>query len=395
MQIADRVQRIEQSETLRVKEKALELRRRGVDVIDLTAGEPDFHTPAHICAAGERAIRDGFTKYTASAGIPELREAIVEKLSRENRLSYRPEQIIVTVGAKPALITALMAILNPGDEVIIPAPYWVSYPQQVRMADGVPVIVDTRQSGFKITPEALEKHLTPRTRAFLFNSPCNPTGVVYSPKELRALAEVLKGTSVWILSDEIYEKIVFDNQVHQSPAQLDGLYHQTIVINGVSKAYSMTGWRIGYAAGPVEVIQAMNRLQSHFTTPPSISQKAALAALTGDQSPVEAMRRSFQQRRDILTKGLQQVKELSFIYPQGAFYLFLNVSRLFHKTWEKGTLQSSLDVCEYLIETQHLVTVPGRGFGAPDYIRLSFATGESELLKGIAALKEAVENLKH
>ncbi|NOX38415.1 MAG: pyridoxal phosphate-dependent aminotransferase [Calditrichaeota bacterium] len=393
MQIANRVQQVEKSETLRVKEKALELRRQGVDVIDLTAGEPDFPTPSHICAAGEAAIRDGFTKYTASAGIPELRQAIVDKLSRENQLQYQPEQIIVTVGAKPAIITALWAILNPGDEVIIPAPYWVSYPQQVRMADGVPVIVDTRDSGFKITPQALENHITPRTRAFLFNSPCNPTGVVYTPDELQALADVLKGRNIWILSDEIYEKIIFDDQVHRSIAGYDGLYHQTIVINGVSKAYAMTGWRIGYAAGPTEIIQAMNRLQSHFTTPPSISQKAALVALTGDQSPVEEMRRRFQKRRDILVDGLKQIPGLSFVYPEGAFYLFVNVSGLFGRKWNRGVLKTSLDVCDYLIETQHLVAVPGKGFGAPDYIRLSFATSEAVLEKAIVALKQAVQAL--
>lgn len=395
MKFANRVQRLEKSATMRVKEKALRLQAAGIDVIDLTAGEPDFPTPQYICEAGKAAIQEGFTKYTASAGILELRQAIARKFQEENGLSYGEEQIIVTAGAKPAIATVLLAILNPGDEVLIPQPFWVSYPQQVRLAGGEPVFVDTSTTNFKITPEQLQEHLTARTRAFIFNSPCNPTGVVYSREELALLAEVLaQYPDVWIVSDEIYEKLIYDGWQHSSLAQFPQLFHRTIVINGFSKAYAMTGWRIGYAAGPEEVIQSMGAIQSHFATAASISQRAALKALQGNQEALSKMRMEFENRRNWLLEKFQNWPMLDIVYPRGAFYLFFNVAALYGKSWRKGMIQSAEDFCDFLAEEHHLIVVPGSGFGSPDFVRLSFAASQESLQKGMEALDNALQQLQ-
>ncbi len=282
MKLASRISNIEASRTLQVKEKALDLQARGIKVIDLTAGEPDFNTPTFICQAGIDAINNGFTKYTANNGIPELRQLISQKLKRDNGLDYSPEQVIVSNGAKQSILNALLAILNDGDEVIVPSPYWVSYPEQIKIAGGVPRILDTCRTGFKLGPDELKKNITAKTTAVILNSPGNPTGVVYSREELKELAGILKTQDIWVISDEIYEKIIFDGLHHTSIASLNGMIGKCIVINGFSKSYSMTGWRLGYAAGPLNVVKAMSKIQGHYTSnASSISQKAAVAALTG------------------------------------------------------------------------------------------------------------------
>lgn len=393
MRIAGRSQRIEKSETLRVKEKALQLKRQGVDVVDLTAGEPDFPTPPNVCEAGINAIREGFTRYTANAGTPELRQAIVEKFKRDNNLTYTVDQIVVSPGAKPALTNAILALAEKGDDAIVVAPYWVSYVQQVRLANANPIVIDSGKTDFKLTPQDLEKHITPNTRVIMFNSPSNPCGIVYSPDELAALAEVLDKHDIWIVSDEIYEKILFDGAVHKSFAQFPNLFDKTIVINGVSKAFSMTGWRIGYSAGPKEVISAIGKIQSHYAMAPSISQKAALEALTGDQSNIEKMRQTFERRRNFLVKKLEDFPNIKYVYPQGAFYLFIDISSTFGKKWNDKTIETCLDFSEYLIETQHLVVVPGSGFGSPNHIRLSFAASDKELDDGFTRLIKSLESL--
>ncbi|MFQ5584514.1 MAG: pyridoxal phosphate-dependent aminotransferase [Calditrichia bacterium] len=393
MRLSERSKRIQKSETLRVKEKALQLKQQGVDVVDLTAGEPDFPTPRNICEAGIQAINDGFTRYTANAGIPELRQAIVEKLQRENNLSYDINQIIVSCGAKQVLANAVLAVAEEGDEAIIPAPYWVSYVQQIYLTGATPVIIDTSKTGFKVTADDLQAKITPRTRLFMFNSPSNPCGVVYTANELAALAEVLAKHDVWILSDEIYEKIIFDNIKHKSLAEFPGLYEKTIVINGVSKSYSMTGWRIGYSAAPLEVTRAMGKIQSHYTMSSSISQKAALEAISGDQSEIAAHCKDFERRRNLCVDIMKQKPQIEYVYPQGAFYLFIDVSTTFGKTWNGKVIESALDFCDYLIETQHLVVVPGNAFGAPTHLRMSFAASDEELKEGLSRLFRGIENL--
>lgn len=394
MHTAELSKRIEQSETLRVKEKALQLKQQGVDVVDLTAGEPDFPTPSNICDAGIKAIKDGFTRYTANAGMPELRQAIVEKFKKDNNLTYTTNQIIVSAGAKQALTNAVLTVAEKGDEVIIIAPYWVSYLQQVRLANATPVIIDSSKTGFKITPQQLETHINSKTRLLIFNSPSNPTGIVYTPDELAALAEVLAKHEVWIVSDEIYEKIIFDDFTHKSFAQFPDLFEKTIVINGVSKAYSMTGWRIGYAAGPSEVIKGMGKIQSHYAMAPSISQKAAIEALTGDQSNIEKMRQTFEKRRNLLVQKLKDYPDIKYAYPQGAFYLFVDISSTFGKKWNGKTIENCLDFSEYLIESQYLVVVPGSSFGAPNFIRLSFAASDKELEAGFTRLISSLKSLQ-
>ena len=394
MKLAQRVQRIQASATLQVKEKALQLQREGRSVVDLTAGEPDFPTPAHICLAGEQAIRQGFTRYTNNVGIPELREAIAAKLARDNGLRFSPEQIIVCNGAKHALANAILALVEEGDEVVIPAPYWVTYPQLVRLAGGRPHIIDTLADGCKLTAELLSANLSPATTAVLLNSPANPTGVVYTEQELCWLAEVLVDHPCWIISDEIYEKILFDGRRHVSPARFQQLAERTVVINGVSKAYAMTGWRIGYAAGPAPVIQAMARIQSHTTSNASaISQRAALAALIGPEEPIEAMRQAFQQRRDFLIERFQNDGRLSFVYPHGAFYLFVDIAPLLGKPTPTGLLNSAAQVATYFLQQEGLVVVPGEGFGAPRHVRLSFAADMEQLKLGVEKLFRCVDQL--
>lgn len=394
MKLASRISRIESSRTLQVKEKALELKAKGIKVIDLTAGEPDFPTPDFICSAGIDAIRQGFTKYTANNGIPELRKKIAEKLKKENGLDYTPEQIIVSNGAKQSILNALLAILDKGDEVILPSPYWVSYPQQIRLADGEPVLVDTSHHSFKINPQILSMNITPKTKAFILNSPCNPTGVVYTPEELKDLAIILQKHDIWIITDEIYEKIIYDDAKHVSIGTFGDLIQKTILINGVSKAYSMTGWRLGYAAGPLPVIKAMSTIQSHYTSnASSISQKAALAAYNGPPSEIEKMRKIFEQRRNFVQSHLDSRSYISYVYPQGAFYFFINISRIFNRRFGDKLITNSVDFASLLTEHFQVVTVPGIAFGADEYIRISFATSQENLEAGLTNLIKAMDIL--
>ncbi len=394
MKLASRIDRVEASKTLQVKEKALELKARGIDAVDLTAGEPDFPTPAFICQAGKNAIEDGFTRYTANTGIPPLREAIAKKLKNDNGLTYAPEQIIVSNGAKQSILNALFAVVEEGDEVLVSAPYWVSYPEQVKIAGGTPVIMDTSRQNFKLTPELLEQHITDKTRAIILNSPCNPTGVVLTPKEIQKLADVLERQDIWIISDEIYEKIIFDNLQHASIASLGNLIKKTIVVNGFSKSYSMTGWRVGYAAGPQPVVKAMAKIQSHYTSnASSISQKAALAALQGPVEEIENMCRTFEQRRNYVRGQLDSRPYFSYVNPQGAFYFFIKVSDIYGCRCDGEIIDDSLKISTHLTENYHLVTVPGIAFGNDDYIRISFATSNEQLEKGLVQLIAGMDRL--
>ncbi len=394
MNLAQRLTRIEASRTLQVKEKAIRLKQQGIDVVDLTAGEPDFRTPDFIARAAIQAIEQGFTHYTENTGIKSLREAITRKLKQENQLEYQPEQIIVSNGAKQSIMNALFALLDEGDEVIIPLPYWVSYPEQVRMAGGKPVFVSTMETGFKMTPEQLEQHITPRTKAIILNSPNNPTGAVYSQEEIEHLAEVLARHDIWIISDEIYEKLIYDRAEHHSIATHFDLIDRTIVINGFSKAYAMTGWRIGYAAAPLPVVKGMAKIQSHYTSnASSISQRAALAALTGPQEKVEYMRHTFEERRNLLLRELGSRHYFSMARPEGAFYLFLRVAEAYGYYGNGQPINDSVSFATYLAEKYHLVVVPGIAFGADEYIRISFATSTEELERGARILIRAMEEM--
>jgi aspartate aminotransferase len=394
MQLANRVSKIEASKTLQVKEKALELKAKGIRVIDLTAGEPDFWTPDFIAQAGIQAINEGFTKYTANNGIPELREAIVKKLKKDNNLDYSSAQIIVSSGAKQSILNALMAIVNDGEEVILPSPYWVSYPEQIKIAGGIPVIIDTRNSDFKLSASLLKQYLSPKTRAIILNSPCNPTGVVYSENELSALADVLRDHDIWIISDEIYEKIIFDKLRHFSIAGFHDMIEKCILINGFSKSYSMTGWRIGYAAAPLPVIKAMSKIQGHYTSnASSISQKAALAALHGPETEIEQMRKTFETRRNFIKEQLDSRPYFSYAYPQGAFYFFIDISKVFGKQAGEKIIQNSVDFSSFVTENFHVVSVPGIAFGADDFIRISFAASQEELEIGMQKLIQAMDQI--
>ncbi len=381
MQLAKRVLAVKPSATLAISAQAKELRKKGENVINLSAGEPDFATPDYIKDAAINALKQNFTRYTDTAGIKELREAISHKLRKENILNYSPEEIIVSTGAKQTLYNALMVLCNAGDEVIFPAPYWVSYPEMVRLAEAIPVVLPTKN--FKIEPQELEKIITGRTKVIILNSPANPTGVVYKKEELKEIAEIIIRHNIYCLSDEIYEKIIYDSIKHISIATLnDRIKNLTIVINGFSKSYAMTGWRLGYAAGNKEIIAGMKKLQSHSTScPNSIAQKAALAALGGNQSAVEEMRKEFEKRRNFLLKRLKEIKDISFPEPEGAFYIFLSHPQI----------SDSLNFAKKLLEKEKLAVVPGIGFGKEGYLRISFAASLEEIEEGVKRLKSFLD----
>lgn len=390
MSLANRVLKLSPSSTLAITAKAKALRAEGHDVIGLGAGEPDFNTPEHILEAAWKAMQEGHTKYTPSAGILSLRQAIQRKLREDNQLTYELDQIVVCCGAKHALYNIFQVLINKGDEVIIPTPYWVSYPEQVKLAEGVPVFVEGREENqFKITPEQLEAAITPRTKAVIINSPSNPTGVVYSRSELAALAEICLKHKLFIISDEIYEKLIYGETEHVSIASLSQeLYEQTFVVNGVSKPYSMTGWRIGYVVGPQPYMKAIADLSSHSTSnPTSIAQYAALAALEGPQEPLEEMKKAFKERRDRVYALLVQLPGVSCVMPQGAFYLFPNVSQVL----KESAYQSVDQWAEALLEQEKVALVPGSGFGAPDNVRISYATSLSALEEAIARIKRFID----
>lgn len=391
MKLAERTAVISPSPTLAIDTKAKKMQKDGIKVINFGVGEPDFDTPEHIKAAAIEAIQAGFTKYTPAAGIDELREAIANKLKVDNGLDYQPSQIVVSSGAKHSLYNVTQVLINPGDEVILPAPYWVSYIDQIRLAGGIPVIIDTKEeNGFLVTHEELRAAITPKTRLFILNSPSNPTGGVYSKEQLTALGEILVQHQIGIISDEIYEKLLYDNLTHHSIAALSAeLKELTVVINGVSKAYAMTGWRIGYAAAPAPVAKAMADLQSQATSSVnSIAQKASLAALTGTQEPMKEMVAEFAKRRDYIVERLQAIPGVSCNKPGGAFYVFPNVSRFYGKQYQGRPINNSTDLADLLLAEAQVAVVPGVAFGADAFIRLSYATS-------IANIKEGLDRIQH
>ncbi|MBN1255112.1 MAG: pyridoxal phosphate-dependent aminotransferase [Deltaproteobacteria bacterium] len=396
MKLSKRAHMIKPSPTLAITAKASAMRAQGIDVISFSAGEPDFDTPQHIKAAAITALQEGFTKYTPAGGIDELKQAICAKLQQDNNVQYQKENILVSCGGKHSFYNVIQALIDEGDEVIIPAPYWVSYPPMVALADGRPVIVSTsEQEEFKLRPETLTSAITPKTKAVVINSPSNPTGSAYTRTELEGLAAVALQHKIAIISDEIYEKIVYDGYQHVSIASLgDEIKTITIIINGVSKTYSMTGWRIGYTAGPQELIAAMNRIQSQSTSnPTSFAQKGALDALQGSQQEVLEMVDEYQRRRDIMWEGLTSIKGVSCYKPQGAFYVFPNVAAFFGTEHKGGQIQDSAQLTAYLLEEARVAAVPGVEFGAEGYLRLSYPIAPETIKKGIQRIKEALSKL--
>ena len=395
-QLSDRLNRLAPSATLAMSQKSSEMKAQGIDVINMSVGEPDFNTPENIKEAAKKAIDDNFSRYSPVPGYPDLRKAIVAKLKNENGLDYTVNEVIVGTGGKQGICNVILALVNPGDEVIIPAPYWVSYPQMAKLAGGVPVIVNAGfDQDFKMTPEQLEAAITPKTKMFILCSPSNPTGSVYSKEELAALADVLrKHPDVFVLADEIYEHINYIGK-HHSIAQEPGLKEQVIIANGVSKAYAMTGWRIGFLAGPEWIIKGCNKLQGQYTSGTcSVSQKAAEAAYTLDQSAVEEMRQAFERRRDLIVKLAKEVPGLEVNIPQGAFYLFPKCNSYFGKSNGDKTINNSTDFAMYLLEEAHVATVGGDAFGDPDCFRMSYATSDENIKEAIRRIKEALSKLK-
>ncbi|MCI6558057.1 MAG: pyridoxal phosphate-dependent aminotransferase [Prevotella sp.] len=395
-QLSDRLQRLAPSATLAMSQKSSEMKAQGIDVINLSVGEPDFNTPDTIKEAAKKAVDDNFSRYSPVPGYMDLREAIVAKLKNENKLNYTTSEILVSNGAKQSVCNTVMALVNPGDEVIIPTPYWVSYPQMVKLAGGTPVFVNaTFEQDFKMTPEQLETAITPKTRLIILCSPSNPTGSVYSKEELRSLAEVIKShEDLFILADEIYEHINYVGK-HESIAQFDGMKERTIIVNGVSKAYAMTGWRIGYIAAPEWIVKGCNKLQGQYTSGPcSVSQKAAEAAYIGNQQCVEEMRKAFERRRDLIVKLAKEIPGLEVNTPQGAFYLFPKCSSFIGKSYNGKTIENTNDLALFLLEEAHVATVGGDAFGDPDCFRMSYATSDENIREAMSRIKHALSLLK-
>ena len=391
MSLSKRVSKINPSATLAITAQAKKMKAEGIDVISFGAGEPDFDTPVHIKEAAKRALDEGFTKYTSSSGIKELKQAIAEKFKKDNNLEYLAEEILVSCGAKHSIFNAILALCDEDDEVILPSPYWVSYPEMIKVSGAKSKIITTCQEGnFKITAAQLGKAVTARTKLLILNSPSNPTGMVYNKEELGTIVKIITDKNLFCISDEIYEKVIYNAVQHYSIASLgQGIKKRTIVINGVSKSYSMTGWRIGYAAGPKDIIQAMANLQSHSTSnPTSIAQKAALAALSGPQQPISEMVEEFKKRRDYIVSRMNKIDGLSCLNPQGAFYVFVNISHLFGKTYQKQKINDSLAFSTTLLSEAKVAVVPGIAFGADEYIRLSYATSLENITKGIDRIEE-------
>ena len=394
--LSDRLNRLAPSATLAMSQKSGEMKAQGIDVINMSVGEPDFNTPDHIKAAAIAAVQDNWTRYSPVPGYPELKKAIVAKLKNENGLDYLPSQILCSNGAKQSVCNAIMALVNQGDEVIIPAPYWVSYPQMVLLAEGTPVAVPTTiEQDFKMTPEQLEQAITPRTRAIILCSPSNPTGSVYSAAELEALKDVLlKHERVMIIADEIYEHINYVG-AHASMAQFPDIKDRVVIVNGVSKAYAMTGWRIGFIAAPEWVVKGCNKLQGQYTSGPcSVSQKAAEAAYTGSQECVEQMRQAFERRRDLIVRLAREIPGLEVNNPQGAFYLFPKCSSFFGKRDGERVINSSSDLAMYLLEVGHVATVGGDAFGSPECFRMSYATSEENIVEAMRRIADTLARLK-
>lgn len=395
-QLSDCLKRLSPSATLAMSQKSNEMKANGIDVINMSVGEPDFNTPDHIKEAAKKAVDDNFSRYSPVPGYVDLRKAIVEKLRNENHLEYGVTEISVSNGAKQCVCNAVLALVNPGEEVIIPAPYWVSYPEMVEIAGGKSVYIDTDLStNFKITPEQLENAITEKTRMLILCSPSNPTGSVYSKDELEALAEVIKKhENLYVVSDEIYEHISYIGH-HESIAQFPGMRERTIIINGVSKAYAMTGWRIGFLAAPEWIAKGCNKLQGQYTSGPcSVSQKAAEAAYTGNQQCVEDMRLVFERRRNLIVKLAKDIPGLEVNVPEGAFYLFPKCSSFFGKEYGKYKISNSTDFAMYLLEEGHVATVSGDAFGAPDYFRMSYATDDKTITEALNRIKVALAKLQ-
>lgn len=394
--LSNRLNSLSPSATLAMSQKSAELKAQGVDVINLSVGEPDFNTPDHIKEAAKKAIDDNYSRYSPVPGYPALRNAIVAKLKNENNLEYTAAQISCANGAKQSVCNTILALVNPGEEVIVPAPYWVSYPEMVKLAEGEPVIITAGiEQNFKITPAQLEAVITPKTKALILCSPSNPTGSVYSQEELAGLVAVLeKYPNVFIIADEIYEHINYIGK-HQSIAQFPSMKERTIIVNGVSKAYAMTGWRIGFIAGPEWIVKGVNKLQGQYTSGPcSVSQVAAEVAYTGTQEPVEQMRQAFERRRDLIVSLAKEVPGFEVNVPEGAFYLFPKCSSFFGKSANGHTINTSDDLAMYLLEVGHVACVGGTSFGAPECIRMSYATSDENIVEAIRRIKEALALLK-
>lgn len=394
--LSERGANIQASITMEVTALANQLKAEGKPVIGMSAGEPDFDTPDYIKEAGIQAIKDGQTKYTAAPGLPKLKQVIADKLKREHNLNYSADQIVVSCGAKHSIYNVMMAVINPGDEVIIPQPYWVSYPDQVALAGGKSVFIETDDScNFKITPEQLKKAITPATKLLILNSPSNPTGMLYSKDELEALAKVIVEHQILVLSDEIYEKLIYDGKHISIAALNEDVKALSIVINGASKAYSMTGWRIGYAAAPADIAKVMGRIQSHSTSNPTTpAQFASITAFEQDDSVVEEMKKSFKDRRELMVNKLNTIPGISCLMPDGAFYAFPNISAHFGKRCESGEITDSVSFCKYFLKEKLVACVPGSGFGSEGYIRLSYAASPEDINTALDRLNEWVNTLK-
>ena len=395
-QLSDRLNRLAPSATLVMSQKSSEMKAQGIDVINMSVGEPDFNTPDHIKEAAKKAVDENWSRYSPVPGYVDLRKSIVNKLRNENNLDYSVNEILVSNGAKQCVCNAIMALVNDGDEVIIPAPYWVSYPQMVKLAGGIPVVVSAGfEQDFKMTPTQLESAITPKTKMLILCSPSNPTGSVYSREELQGLAEViLKHEDLLVLADEIYEHINYIGK-HESIAQFNGMKERTIIINGVSKAYAMTGWRIGYMAAPEWIIKGCNKLQGQYTSGPcSVSQKAAEAAYTMEQGCVEEMRLAFERRRNLIVELARKIPGLEVNNPQGAFYLFPKCSSFFGKSDGERTINSSTDLALYLLEVGHVATVSGDAFGDPECFRMSYATSDDNIREAMKRIGNALAKLR-
>ena len=395
-QLSDRLNRLAPSATLAMSQRSNEMMAQGINVINMSVGEPDFMTPDHVKEAGKKAIDDNFSKYSPVPGYLSLRKAIANKLKRENNLNYSASEVIVGTGGKQGVCNTILALVNPGDEVIIPAPYWVSYPQMVKLAGGEPVIVPAGiEQDFKLTVNQLKAAITSRTKLIILCSPSNPTGSVYTKEELEALAKiVLEHNDLFVLSDEIYEHINYIG-CHASIAACEGMKERTIICNGVSKAYAMTGWRLGWVAAPEWIIKGLNKLQGQYTSgTSSVSQMAALAAYEGDQGCVEDFRKAFQRRRDLIVSLAKEVPGLEVNVPEGAFYLFPKCSSYFGKTDGKHIINNSTDFALYLLEEGHVATVAGDAFGSPDYFRMSYATSDDNIIEALSRIKEVLLKLK-
>lgn len=395
-ELSNRLNRLAPSQTLAMSQKSGEMKAQGIDVINMSVGEPDFNTPDHIKEAAKKAVDENFSRYSPVPGYMDLRKAIVAKLKNENNLDYATSEILVSSGAKQSVCNTVMALVNDREEVIIPAPYWVSYPQMVKLAGGTPVIVNAGfEQNFKMTPEQLEAAITPKTRMLILCSPSNPTGSVYTKDELEALAEVIKRhDDLFVLADEIYEHINYVGK-HESIAQFPGMKERTIIVNGVSKAYAMTGWRIGFIAAPEWIVKGCNKLQGQYTSGPcSVSQKAAEAAYTTSQECVETMRKAFERRRDLIVELAKEIPGLEVNCPQGAFYLFPKCSGFYGKSYEGKTINNSTDLAMFLLEEGHVATVGGDAFGDPECFRMSYATSDDNIREAMRRIKETLAKLK-